>query len=79
VYCHIPTALFFPFPFEEVELICAIYSLLIFSATETSLGVASKAGLRDELDWMELLSFEAPDSGFEGGRVCRMRARLGFS
>jgi hypothetical protein len=53
---------------------CAMYSLLIFSTTDTNFGVASKAELsEDELE------FELDDPELAGGRVCRTKDRSGFS
>jgi hypothetical protein len=73
LYCHIPTALFFPLP-TSLELMYAIYSLLIFSTTDTNFGVASKAELSE--DELEL---ELDASELAGGRVCRTKDRSGFS
>jgi len=73
LYCHIPTALFFPLP-TSLELTYDIYSLLIFSATDTNFGVASRAELNEAEADLQL-----DDSVLFGGRVCRTKDRSGFS
>jgi hypothetical protein len=51
-----------------------MYSLLIFSTTDTNFGVASNAELREEE-----LELELDASELAGGRVCRIKDRSGFS
>ena len=77
VYCHIPTALFFPFPLS-LALIYAMYSLLIFSVTEINLGVAKSEGFNVDIDVLEPLDSELSDWDVEG-RVCKTNDRSGFS
>lgn len=75
VYCHIPTALFLPFPPPSV-FSRSIYARLMTSATETSFGVASVHGSKVDRVW----AFEAGVADWaEEGRVWSMRGRLGWS
>lgn len=77
VYCHIPTALFLPFPLS-LALIYAMYSLLIFSVTDINLGVAKSEGFSVDIDVFEQLDSELSGWDVEG-RVCRTNDRSGFS
>jgi hypothetical protein len=75
VYCHIPTALFLPFPPPSV-FSRSIYARLMTSATETSLGVASVHESRVDRG----RALDADVAGWvEGGRVWSTRGRLGWS
>jgi len=64
VYCHIPVALFFPFPLLEASS-CEIYRRLVISTTEMSLGVVKRQGLKVELDAFEGVSAEVAEG--DGG------------
>ncbi len=64
VYCHIPVALFFPFPLLEASS-CEIYRRLVISTTEMSLGVVKRQGVKVELDAFEGVSAEVAEG--DGG------------